>query len=50
MFRISLVSIFLFSLLAGALVVGAQQDYIDQLIQLSELTEQSTVSRSDQWV
>jgi len=39
MFRISLVSIFLFSLLAGALVVGAQQDYIDQLIQLSELTD-----------
>jgi len=39
MFRISLVSIFLFSLLAGALVVGAQQDYIDQLIQLSELAD-----------
>ena len=38
MFRISLVSIFLFSLLGGALIVGAQQDYIDQLIQLSELT------------
>ena len=39
MFRISMISILLFSLLAGALVVGAQQDYIDQLIQLSELAD-----------
>ena len=35
MFRISLISIFL----AGALVVSAQQDYVDQLIQLAELTD-----------
>jgi len=39
MFRISMISILLFSLLAGALVVSAQQDYIDQLIQLSELAD-----------
>lgn len=38
MFRLSLMSIFLFSFLAGALVVSAQQDYVDQLIQLTELT------------
>jgi hypothetical protein len=37
MLRISLISIFLFSLLAGARV-KAQQDYIDQLIKLSELS------------
>src|SRR6476469_8373041 len=34
MFRISVISILLFSLLAGV-----QQDYIDQLIKLSELTD-----------
>lgn len=39
MFRISLISIFLFSLLAGGLVVSAQQDYIDQLIELSQLAD-----------
>ena len=39
MFRISMISILLFSLLAGNLGVSAQQDYIDQLIQLSELTD-----------
>jgi hypothetical protein len=39
MFRLSLMSIFLFSFLAGALVVSAQRDYIDQLIQLTELTD-----------
>lgn len=39
MFRLSLMSIFLFSFLAGVLVVSAQQDYIDQLIQLTELTD-----------
>jgi len=39
MFRISMISILLFSLLAGAVVVSAQQDYMDQLIQLSELTD-----------
>lgn len=38
MFRILLISIFLFSLLAGAGVQSAQQDYIDQLIKLSELS------------
>src|SRR6185436_14125083 len=38
MFRISLISIFLFSLLAGARVHGAQQDYVDQLLKLSELS------------
>lgn len=38
MFRISLISIFLFSLLVGARVQSAQQDYIDQLIKLSELS------------
>lgn len=48
MFRLSLMSIFLFSFLAGALVVSAQQDYVDQLIQLTELTAKSTVSRGDQ--
>jgi len=39
MFRISMISILLFSLLAGNLGVSAHQDYIDQLIQLSELTD-----------
>lgn len=38
MVRISLISIFLVLLLTGAQVLGAQQDYIDQLIQLSELS------------
>ena len=38
MFRISLFSIFFVLLLNGALVLGAQQDYIDQLIKLSELS------------
>ena len=39
MFRISLVSILLFLLLAGCLPVGAQRDYVDELIQLTELTD-----------
>jgi hypothetical protein len=38
MFRISVTLIVFFSLLAGASVKGAQQDYIDRLIKLSELT------------
>jgi len=38
MFRISLISIFLFSLVVGARAQNAQQDYIDQLIKLSELS------------
>ena len=38
MFRISLISIFFVLLLTGAVVLGAQQDYIDQLIKLSELS------------
>ena len=38
MFRASVISILLFSLLAGARVLGAQ-DYIDQLIQLTELSD-----------
>jgi len=38
MFRISLISIFFFSLLIAARVQSAQQDYIDQLIKLSELS------------
>ena len=38
MLRTSQISIFLFLLLAGARVQAAQQDYIDQLIKLSELT------------
>jgi hypothetical protein len=38
MFRISLISIFFALLLTGAAVLGAQQDYIDQLIKLSELS------------
>jgi hypothetical protein len=39
MFRTSLISIFLFSVLAGASVLAAQQDYTDQLIRLIELTD-----------
>ncbi|HZJ01370.1 MAG TPA: hypothetical protein VFD22_11975 [Gemmatimonadaceae bacterium] len=39
MFRISVISIFLFSLMIGARVQAAQQDYIDQLIKLTELTD-----------
>ena len=39
MFRTALISIFLFSLLAGAPVLAAQQDYTDQLIKLTELTD-----------
>jgi hypothetical protein len=38
MFRISMISIFLFSILAGA-SVQAQQDYTDQLIKLIQLTD-----------
>jgi tetratricopeptide (TPR) repeat protein len=38
MFRTTLISIFLFSFLAAAPVLAAQQDYTDQLIKLSELT------------
>ena len=37
MFRVSLISILLFLLLAG--IVNAQQDYIDQLIRLAELSD-----------
>jgi len=39
MFRISVISIFLFSLLVGARLASAQQDYIDQLIRLTELSD-----------
>jgi hypothetical protein len=39
MFRISVLSIFLFTLLAGARPAYAQQDYIDQLIKLTELSD-----------
>ena len=39
MFRISVISIFLFSLLAGARVASVQQDYVDQLIKLAELSD-----------
>ena len=39
MYRISLISIFIVLLLTCARVLGAQQDYIDQLIQLIELTD-----------
>ena len=38
MSRISLVSIFLVLLLTGVLVHGQQQDYVDQLLKLSELS------------
>jgi len=39
MLRISVISIVLISLLAGARSVRAQQDYIDQLIKLSQLSD-----------
>jgi hypothetical protein len=39
MVRISVISIFLFLLLVGARLAGAQQDYIDQLIKLTELSD-----------
>jgi hypothetical protein len=39
MLRVSVISIFLISLLAGARLTNAQQDYIDQLIKLSELSD-----------
>ena len=39
MFRISVISIFLFSLLVGARLAGAQQDYIDELIRLTQLSD-----------
>ncbi len=39
MVRISVISIFLFSLLVGARLAGAQQDYIDELIKLTELSD-----------
>lgn len=39
MVRISVISIFLFSLLVGTRPASAQQDYIDQLIKLSELSD-----------
>ena len=39
MVRISVISIFLFSLLVGTRLASAQQDYIDQLIKLSELSD-----------
>lgn len=38
MVRISVISIFLFSLLVGARAASAQEDYVDQLIRLSELS------------
>lgn len=38
MFRISVISIFLFSLLVGVRLANAQQDYSDELIKLSELS------------
>jgi len=38
MLRISLVSIFLVLLLTGAPIQGQQQDYVDQLLKLSELS------------
>ena len=38
MFRISVMSIFLFLLLIDAPLAGAQEDYSDQLIKLSELS------------
>jgi hypothetical protein len=39
MFRISVMSIFLFSLLVAAHLANAQQDYVDQLIKLTELSD-----------
>ena len=38
MLRISVILIVLFTFLAGARVKGAQHDYIDRLMRLSELT------------
>ena len=39
MSRFSVISIFLFSLLVGVRLASAQQDYIDQLIKLTELSD-----------
>ena len=39
MFRISVISICLFSLLVGARLARAQQDYVDQLMKLTELSD-----------
>ena len=39
MVRISVISIFLFSLLIGVRLSAAQQDYIDQLIKLTQLSD-----------
>ena len=39
MFRISVISICLFSLLVAARLANAQQDYVDQLIKLTELSD-----------
>ena len=39
MFRFSLISIFLFLLVAGTCLAAAQQDYVAQLMQLTELTD-----------
>ena len=39
MLRISVMSIFLFSLLVGARPASAQEDYIDQLIKLAQLSD-----------
>ena len=38
MVRVAVISIFLFSLLVGVSLAGAQQDYVDELIKLGELT------------
>ena len=38
MVRVAVISIFLFSLLFGGRLASAQQDYVDQLMKLSELT------------
>ena len=39
MVRISVITIFLFSLLTSASLANAQQDYVDQLIKLTELSD-----------
>ena len=39
MIRTGLISIFLFLLPAGAAVLATQQDYIDELMKLSQLTD-----------
>ena len=39
MFRISLISIFLFLVVAGTCLAAVQQDYVAQLMQLTELTD-----------